>query len=97
MAIITISAELLQRVEQSRPRILSTAKFVADAVREKLAWQERKSEFFRLSDETRRQMDQQGISEAEILGEFDVTSWTCGVNSNFCQSSPFSRASTNPS
>ena len=52
MAVVTISDELLERVEQSRPN-LSTAEFVADAVREKLAWQERRSEFFRLSDETR--------------------------------------------
>ncbi len=28
---------------------------------------------------------------------FDVTRQTCGANSNFCQSSPFSRASTIPS
>ena len=71
MAVITISDELLERVEQSRPN-LSTAEFVADAVREKLAWQERRSEFFRLSDETRRQLDKQGIGEAEILSDFDT-------------------------
>ena len=72
MAVITISEELLQRVEQSRPGGLSTAEFVADAVREKLAWQERRAEFFRLSDETRRQMDNLGSSEAEILADFDA-------------------------
>lgn len=71
MAIITISDELLQQIEQSRPSNLSTAEFVANAVREKLAWQERRAEFFRLSEETRRQMDKQGIGEAEILREFD--------------------------
>ena len=71
MAVITISDELLERVEQSRPN-LSTAEFVADAVREKLAWQERRAEFFRLSDETRRQLDNQGIGEAEILRDFDA-------------------------
>ena len=71
MAVITISDELLQRVEQSWPS-LSTAEFVAEAVRDKLAWQERRAEFFRLSDETRRQMDQQGIGEAEILKDFDA-------------------------
>ena len=71
MAVITISDELLERVEQSRPN-LSTAEFVADAVREKLAWQERRAEFFRLSDETRRQLDKQGIGDAEILRNFDA-------------------------
>ena len=71
MAVITISDELIQRVEQSWPS-LSTVEFVAEAVREKLAWQERRAEFFRLSDETRRQMDSRGVSEAEILGDFDA-------------------------
>ena len=71
MAVITISDELLERVEQSRPN-LSTAEFVADAVREKLAWQERRAEFFRLSDETHRQLDKEGIGEAEILRDFDA-------------------------
>ena len=61
----------MRRVEQARPGNLSTAEFVADAVREKLAWQERRAEFFRLSDETRRRMDEQGIGEAEILADFD--------------------------
>ena len=72
MAVITIPDELLQRVEQSRPGSLSTAEFVADAVRDKLAWQKRQAEFFRLSDETRRQLDLQGIGEGEILGDFDA-------------------------
>jgi hypothetical protein len=72
MANITISDELLERVEQSLPKATSVAEFVADAVREKLAWQQRKAEFFRLSDETRRQMEMRGISEAEILGEFEA-------------------------
>ena len=71
MAVVTISDELLERVEQSRPN-LSTAEFVVDAVREKLAWQERRAEFFRLSDETRRQLDKKGIGEAEILRDFDA-------------------------
>ena len=72
MAVITISDELLQRVELYRPGNLSTAEFVADAVREKLAWQQRRAEFVRLSDETRRQMDNQGVSEVEILADFDA-------------------------
>ena len=72
MAVITISDELLQRVEQYRPGNLSTAEFVADAVREKLAWQQRRAEFVRLSDETRRQMDNHGVSEVEILADFDA-------------------------
>ena len=72
MATITISEDLYQRVEKSRPSSVSTADFVAAAVQEKLAWHERGAEFFRLSDETHRRMDHQGIREAEILGDFDA-------------------------
>jgi hypothetical protein len=45
---------------------------VADAVREKLAWQERRTEFIQLSDETRRMMDAKGITEADILADFEA-------------------------
>ena len=72
MAVITISDELLQQIEKSRPGNLSADEFVADAVREKLAWQERRAEFFRLSDETRRQLNNQGIGEVDILRDFDT-------------------------
>ena len=67
MAQITISDELLGRIDSVRSRSVSTEEFVADAVREKLAWQERKSEFCQLSDATRQMMDEKGISESQIL------------------------------
>ena len=60
MAVITLPDELLERLEQSLPESVSAEEFVANAVREKLAFQGRKAEFYRLSDETRRLMLEKG-------------------------------------
>jgi metal-responsive CopG/Arc/MetJ family transcriptional regulator len=71
MAEITIPDELLERVERAVPEAVSTEEFVADAVRDKLAWQQRKAELYRLSDETRQRMDEKGVSEADLLRDFE--------------------------
>jgi hypothetical protein len=71
MAQISIADDLLERVESARSESVSAEQFVADAVREKLAWQENSTEFFRLSDQTRRMMDAKGITETEILRDFE--------------------------
>ena len=73
VAHISIADELLEQVEKARPGSVSAEEFVADAVRQKLAWQERKAEFYRLSDETRRMMDAKRITEVEILTEFEAS------------------------
>jgi metal-responsive CopG/Arc/MetJ family transcriptional regulator len=72
MAAITLPDELLQKLEQVLPESISAEEFVADAVREKLAFHRRKTEFYRLSDETRRRMIEHGCSEAEIMSDFDA-------------------------
>lgn len=72
MAQVPIADELLKQVESVLPESVSTEQFVADAVREKLSWQQRKAEFVHLSDDTRRKMDAQGITEAEILADFEA-------------------------
>jgi hypothetical protein len=72
MAVITLPDELLQRLEESLPESVSAEAFVADAVREKLAFEGRKAEFYRLSDETRRLMLEKGHSETQILKDFDA-------------------------
>jgi hypothetical protein len=71
MAQISIADDLLEKIDSARPESVSAEEFVADAVREKLAWQDKKTEFFELSDETRRMMDAKGIAEAEILADFE--------------------------
>ncbi len=73
MAHILIADDLLERVDHVRPESVSAEQFVADAVREKLAWQENMTEFVQLSDETRRMMDAKGITEAEILADFETS------------------------
>jgi len=73
MAQISIADDLLEKVDTARPKSVSAEEFVADAVREKLAWHDRKTEFFQLSDETRRMMDAKGITEAEILADFEAS------------------------
>ncbi len=72
MAEITLPDELLEQVERALPESVSADEYVADAVREKLGWQQRKAEFFRLSDGTRRLMEENGISETELLADFEA-------------------------
>jgi Arc/MetJ family transcription regulator len=72
MAQITIADELLTQVRRALPEFASTDEFVEEAVREKLAVQQRRVEFFRLSEETRRRMEEKGISESEILNDFEL-------------------------
>ncbi len=71
MAQISIADELLKQIESALPESVSSEQFVADAVREKLAWQQRKAEFVRLTDDTRQRMEAKGITESEILAEFE--------------------------
>lgn len=46
--------------------------FVEQAVREKLAGEEKRKKFFRLSDEIRTSMHKQGLTEEQLLAEFDA-------------------------
>lgn len=72
MAQISIADELLNKVENSLSDSVSAEQFVADAVREKLAWHEKQTEFYELSDETHQLMQAKGIAEAEILSDFEA-------------------------
>ena len=68
---VEIPDAVFERIDQVRPESQSVADFVQHAVQEKLAWEERKREFYRLSDETRMAMSNRGLSEAEILADFE--------------------------
>lgn len=72
MAQITIADELLTQVRRALPEFASADEFVEVAIREKLAEQQRRAEFFRLSEETRRRMEKTGVSESEILHDFEL-------------------------
>jgi hypothetical protein len=73
MAQISIADELLKQIESALPESVSSEQFVADAVREKLAWQQRKAEFVRLSDDTRQRMNAKGLTESTILADFEAS------------------------
>lgn len=73
MAQITIGDDLLTQIQRTLPAAVSADRFIEEAVREKLAVEERRAEFYRLSEETRRRMDEKGISESEILGDFETS------------------------
>lgn len=72
MAQITICDDLLTQVQRTLPESVSTDKFIEQAVREKLAVEERRAEFYRLSEKARRRMDDKKISESEILSDFEA-------------------------
>ncbi len=71
MSQIEIPDAVFQRIEQLRPETQSAADFVLRAIQDRLAWEDRKREFYGLSDETRRAMSNQGMSEAEVLADFE--------------------------
>lgn len=69
---VTIPEDLLREIEQALPPSASAEEFVIDAVRQQLSWHEERQEFYRLSDQTRRAMAERGISEAEVLADFET-------------------------
>jgi len=72
MAAVTLPDDLWNKLEQSLPKSVSAEEFVAQAVREKLAFQGRQAEFYRLSEETRRLMQEKGVSEEDFLRDFNA-------------------------
>jgi hypothetical protein len=68
---VEIPDVVFQQIEQLRPESQSAADFVLHAIQDRLAWEDRKREFCRLSDETRRLLSKQGISEADVLADFE--------------------------
>jgi hypothetical protein len=50
---------------------VSLEAFVVESVREKLAWESRRRKFYWLSDETRAAMLGKGLTEADILKDFE--------------------------
>lgn len=68
---VEIPDVVFQQIEQLRPESQSAADFVLHAIQDRLAWEDRKREFYRLSDETRRSLSKQGITEADVLADFE--------------------------
>jgi len=70
---IDIPQELFKKIEAALPVSGTADQFVQQAVVEKLAQKEHLEELLRLANENRQAMNQQGLSEEEILADFE--SW----------------------
>jgi hypothetical protein len=71
MSTVEIPESLWRQIEGVGVAGRAVEEFVQQAIREKLAEEERKQEFFRLSDEMRAAMLRQGITEEQMIAEFD--------------------------
>jgi hypothetical protein len=69
---IDIPQSLFEQIERVVPTAISAEEFVVQAVREKLSSEGRKYEFYRLSDDTRRAMAAKGLTEADVLADFEA-------------------------
>ncbi len=69
---VQIPQALFDQIETVVPGNGSPEDFVVQAVREKLSWERRKGEFYRLSDSTRAAMTAKGLSEPEMLADFEA-------------------------
>lgn len=72
MSHIQLPDTLIQQIEAAGLTGGAVDEFVQQAVREKLAADERRKEFFRLSDRMRAAMIEQGLTEEQLLAEFDA-------------------------
>ncbi len=70
---IQIPQSLFEKIESVVPATTSPEEFVLQAVEEKLSWEERRTEFYRLSDATRAAMTAKGLTEADILTDFETS------------------------
>jgi hypothetical protein len=71
MAQIQIPDAVFREIERILPNTVSADEFVVQAVREKLTFEDHKKEFERLSDRTRAAMANKGLTESDILAEFE--------------------------
>ncbi len=69
---IQLPDSLLREIEAAGVTGSAVDGFVQQAVREKLAADERRQVFFSLSDEMRSAMHEQGLTEEQLLAEFDA-------------------------
>ncbi len=71
MSQIQLPDALLQQIEAAGVTGSAVDAFVQQAVREKRAAEERRNEFFRLSSKVREAMLAQGLTEDELLADFE--------------------------
>lgn len=69
---VEIPQDLFQQIQAALPVSGSPDQFVSQAVREKLAKEEQREEFMRLVAKNREAMVKQGLTEEDILADFDA-------------------------
>ena len=68
---VYIPETLLKEIEKALPETSSADNFIIQAVREKLTSLEHKKEFYKLSARAQTVMQEKGLSETDILKDFD--------------------------
>ena len=69
---VNIPESLFREVEKVLPNAVSPDEFIVTAVREKLTFEGQKQEFYRLSNQTRAAMAARGLTESDIVTEFEA-------------------------
>lgn len=69
---VEIPQDLFQQIQLALPVSGSADQFVSQAVREKLASEQRREEFMKLVAKNREAMIERGLTEEEILADFDA-------------------------
>jgi hypothetical protein len=70
---VEIPLDLFQQIQAALPTSGgSPDQFVSQAVQEKLDKQDQREEFLRLSDKNREAMIKQGLTEEQVLADFDA-------------------------
>ena len=70
---VDIPEDLFQQIQQMLPASEDADQFIAQAVREKLENKKRREEFLRLAALNQQAMQEQGLTEEQVLADFE--SW----------------------
>jgi hypothetical protein len=71
MVHIAIPEDLFESLKNTAPASMPAEDYVVELLREKRATKEQQKEFYRLSDRTKSAMAQKGITEEDILNDFE--------------------------
>ncbi len=85
---VDIPQDLFQQIQQVIPPSGNTEQFIAQAVREKLASNEQREEFLRLSDITKQAMLERGLTEEELLEDFEKRRRQATTLDELCERAP---------
>ncbi|NLY00400.1 MAG: hypothetical protein GXY83_30255 [Rhodopirellula sp.] len=70
---VYIPESLFQDIEKALPATGSPDDFILQAVRDRLLLESQRREFFRISDSMRAAMVEKGLSEEDLLADFELS------------------------